>query len=62
MRNVFTVGFEALVVGLVLLLLLAFTSRLQVHPAVAVVLAGALTHIAFEYLGLNRWWCLVTYQ
>ena len=47
--------------GLVLLLLLTFTSRLPVHPAVAVVLAGALTHIVFEYLGLNRWWCLVTY-
>ena len=62
MRNVFTVGFEALVVGLVLLLLLAFTARLPVHPTVAVVLAGALTHIAFEYLGLNHWWCLVTYQ
>jgi len=46
----------------VLLLLLAFTSRLPVHPAVAIVLAGALTHIAFEYLGLNRWWCMVTYQ
>ena len=62
MRNVFTVGFEALVVGLLLLLLLAFTSRLPVCPAVAVVLAGALTHVAFEYLGLNRWWCMVTYQ
>jgi hypothetical protein len=62
MRNVFTVGFEALVVGFVLLLLLAFTARLPVHPAVAVVLAGALTHIAFEYLGLNSWWCMVTYQ
>ena len=61
MRNVFTVGFEAVVVGLVLLLLLAFTSRLPVPPAVAVDLAGALTHIVCEYLGLNRWWCLVTY-
>ena len=61
MRNVFTVGFEAVVVGLVLLALLVLTKNLPVHPAVAVVLAGALTHVIFEYLGLNRWWCKVTY-
>jgi len=45
----------------VLLALLFLTKNLPVHPAVAVVLAGALTHIVFEYLGLNRWWCKVTY-
>jgi len=61
MRNVFTVGFEAVVVGMVLLALLVLTKNLPVHPAVAVVLAGALTHVVFEYLGLNRWWCKVTY-
>ena len=61
MRNVFTVGFEAVVVGMVLLALLVLTKNLPVHPAVAVVLAGALTHVIFEYLGLNRWWCKVTY-
>ena len=62
MRNVTTVAIEALVVGLVLLALLFLTKNLPVQPAVAVVLAGALTHIVFEYLGLNRWWCQVTYQ
>ena len=46
MRNVITVAIEALVVGLVLLgCSSSFTKNLPVHPAVAVVLAGALTHI-----------------
>mgnify|MGYP007072041896 FL=1 len=61
MRNVFTVAFEALVVGLVLLVLLMLTKMLPIPAEAAVVLAGALTHVVFEYLGLNRWWCLVTY-
>ena len=61
MRNVFTVAFEALVVGLVLLVLLMLTKMLPIPAAAAVVLAGALTHVVFEYLGLNRWWWLVTY-
>jgi len=37
------------------------TKMLPIPAAAAVVLAGALTHVVFEYLGLNRWWCLVTY-
>jgi hypothetical protein len=59
-RPITTVLVEALVIGIMNIVLIMSLEKLNV-PMVALI-AGALIHIIFEYTGGNKWWCTQTYK
>jgi len=59
-RPIKTVLSEALVIGIMNMVLIVGLNRLNV-PLVPLI-AGALIHIIFEYTGGNKWWCTQTYK
>jgi hypothetical protein len=59
-RPIKTVLIEALVIGIMNMVLIVGLNRLNV-PLVPLI-AGALIHIIFEYTGGNKWWCTQTYK
>ena len=59
-RPIKTVLSEALVIGIMNMVLIVGLNRLNV-PLVPLI-AGALIHIIFESTGGNKWWCTQTYK
>ena len=59
-RPITTVLTEALVIGVMNIILIMGLDKLKV-PMVPLI-AGALIHIIFEYTGGNKWWCTQTYK
>lgn len=59
-RPITTVLVEALVIGIMNIVLIMGLEKLNV-PMVALI-AGTLIHIIFEYTGGNKWWCTQTYK
>ena len=59
-RPIKTVLIEAIVIGIMNMVLIVGLNRLNV-PLVPLI-AGALIHIIFEYTGGNKWWCTQTYK
>lgn len=61
-RPLTTVLFEALVVGVsTLIVFLAFQKLGFKRHWATHVAGGALIHLIYEYLGMNQWWCAITY-
>lgn len=54
---------EALIIGVINAIFIFVTSKinLKVNGHVLHIISGALIHILFEYLNLNRIWCQKTY-
>jgi hypothetical protein len=61
MRSLQTITFEAIVIGIMNVFIFHTLSVFIKNPMVALFITGALIHIVFEFLGLNEWWCRVTY-
>mgnify|MGYP003630877507 FL=1 len=62
MRYIPTVLTEALVIGIMNVLIFMLLNRLfKLSTPVKLFIGGALIHIAFEYSGGNEWWCKSTY-
>lgn len=68
-RKVSTVFTEAAVIGLLVIVVFYAvkfaTTRVQtsvVSLSILLFLTGALSHILFEYLGLNEQWCKSVYK
>jgi hypothetical protein len=59
-RPITTVLIEALIIGVMNLILIMGLDKLKA-PMVPLI-AGALIHIIFEYTGGNKWWCTQTYK
>ena len=59
-RPITTVLTEALIIGVMNIILIMGLDKLKV-PMVPLI-AGALIHIIFEYTGGNKWWCTQTYK
>lgn len=59
-RPITTVLVEALIIGVMNIILVMGLDKLKV-PMVPLI-AGALIHIIFEYTGGNKWWCTQTYK
>lgn len=59
-RPITTVLTEALVIGVMNIILIMGLDKLKV-PMVPLI-AGALIHVIFEYTGGNKWWCTQTYK
>jgi len=56
MKSVSTLALEALVVGLLLILMFKIMSLLGRGPAMTVFLSGALFHLTCEATGVNAWY------
>lgn len=63
-RNINTVLFEAVIIGLMNATLIFGINKLNIklESSILHVIAGALIHVIFEYTGGNRWWCTQTYK
>lgn len=63
-RQLTTVLFEALVIGILNALLFVTLNQLRedINPIVVLVICGGLIHVLFEYTGANEWWCKTTYR
>jgi hypothetical protein len=59
-RPITTVLTEALIIGVMNIILIMGLDKLKV-PMVPLI-AGALIHLIFEYTGGNKWWCTQTYK
>ena len=59
-RPITTVIIEALVIGVMNIILIMGLDKLKV-PMVPLI-AGAFIHIIFEYTGGNKLWCTQTYK
>ena len=59
-RPIKTVLIEALVIGVMNMVLIMGLNKLNI-PMIPLI-AGALIHIIFEYPGGNKWWCTQTYK
>ena len=59
-RPVSTVLMEAIVIGLMNLVIITALAKVGtgLPHLTEYVIAGALIHIIFEYTGGNKWWCL----
>ena len=62
LRNPFVVLFEAVVIGLLTLILYSLLELGIKNKLIALFLTGMLAHILFEYTGMNQKWCLDTYK
>jgi hypothetical protein len=56
MKSLRTLALEALVVGLLLVLMFKLVSLLGRGPAMTVFLSGALFHLTCEATGVNAWY------
>ena len=63
-RNINTVLFEAVIIGLMNATLIFGINKLNIklESSILHVIVGALIHLIFEYTGGNRWWCTQTYK
>ena len=61
MRSLQTITFEAIVIGIMNVFISLTLSMFIKNPMVVLFITGALIHIILEFLGLNEWWCKVTY-
>jgi hypothetical protein len=63
-RQLTTVLFEAIIIGIMNALLFLVLKQLSVNtnPMLLLVVCGALIHLIFEYMGANEWWCKQTYK
>jgi hypothetical protein len=55
MKSVTTVLFEALIVGILLVMLYALMS-MYMRPMTAVFMSGAMFHLLCEVSGVNKWY------
>ena len=55
--NKFNLLIEAIVVGLVFLILGIFAKQLKLNEPMTWFVAGAVGHLLFEVSGINRWYC-----
>jgi hypothetical protein len=63
MRSVSTVAIEAIVIGVMNLILIRTLVALKsgLPHGLEYVIVGAFIHILFEYTGANQFWCKSTY-
>jgi len=66
MRSVRTVGFEAIVIGIInyMIYWIITTVGPKLNTPLILVMCGALIHLLFEYSpvgNLNKWWCYNTF-
>ena len=61
MRSLQTVMFEAIVIGIMNLVVFYGLSIFIKNPVIILFICGVLIHLILEYLGLNEWWCKTTY-
>lgn len=61
MRSLQTVMFEAIVIGIMNLVVFYVLSIFIKNPVITLFICGVLIHLILEYLGINEWWCKTTY-
>lgn len=62
MRNVLTVAIEAIVIGIMNVVIIKLLSNIKsLKTWLVYLLSGAGIHILFEVLGGNEYWCRTTY-
>lgn len=65
MRDVVTVTIEAIVIGLMNVILIKLLSNLKSFESkswMVYMLSGAAIHVLFEIFGGNEYWCRTTYK
>tara|TARA_B100001094_G_scaffold311528_1_gene347284 strand:+ start:1888 stop:2085 length:198 start_codon:yes stop_codon:yes gene_type:complete len=55
--NKFNLLVEAIVVGLIFLILGIFAKKLKLNEPMTLFVAGAAGHLLFEVSGANKWYC-----
>lgn len=61
-RPISDVMMEAIIIGIMNVVLILGLSKINKNSYLVFFLAGALIHILFEYTGGNKWWCEKTYK
>lgn len=61
-RPISDVMMEAIIIGIMNVVLILGLSKINKNSSLVFFLAGALIHILFEYTGGNKWWCEKTYK
>lgn len=61
-RNTQSVLLEAIVIGIMTVMLYSLLKFLPLKHILVLFLTGFLIHILFEYTGGNEWWCKNTYK